>query len=79
MAEIIPFPNPVSDTALHNLEAAGTPSGDSEVDQMLQARARIQKVLDELDKLNGALQTSFASPGIATVAPHVEASSEFSV
>ncbi|MBB4293252.1 hypothetical protein GGE16_005337 [Rhizobium leguminosarum] len=67
MAEIIPFPTLVSDTPLHDHdhEAAGTPSGDSQVDQMLQARARIQKVLDELDRLNGALKTSFAPPGIA--------------
>ncbi|ANK95378.1 MULTISPECIES: hypothetical protein [Rhizobium] len=40
-----------------NLEsqAAGDLSGAADIDQMLQARARIRKVLDELDRLNGEL------------------------
>ncbi|MFS8147345.1 hypothetical protein ATY78_07100 [Rhizobium sp. R635] len=57
IAEIIPFPNSVSDTAIGASvsQAAGEPSGATEIEQMLQARARIRKVLDELDRLNGEL------------------------
>lgn len=67
MTEIIPFPNPAPNTSIdaHDLKVAGVPSGNPEMEQMLQARARIQKVLDELDRLNGALQTSSTSTGVA--------------
>lgn len=67
MAEIIPFPNPAPNTSIdvHDLNVAGVPSGDPDMEQMLQARARIQKVLDELDRLSGALQTGSASTGAA--------------
>jgi len=58
MAEIILFPNPVSNTSIeiHDPQVPGQPSGDPEMDQMLQARAGIRSVLDELDRLSGALQ-----------------------
>ena len=58
MAEIILFPNPVSSPSmeLHAPQVPGKPSSDPEMDQMLQARARIRSVLDELDRLSGALQ-----------------------
>lgn len=57
IAEIIPFPNAISDAAIGASEsqAAVAPSGAAEIEQMLQARARIRKVLDELDRLNGEL------------------------
>ncbi|WP_245441577.1 hypothetical protein [Rhizobium vallis] len=57
MADIIPFPNPVSPLSMdtHDLQAANGSSGDPEMDKMLQARARIRKVLDDLDSLNGRL------------------------
>ncbi|UVD60769.1 hypothetical protein NE852_29785 (plasmid) [Rhizobium sp. Pop5] len=57
MADIIPFPNPVPHPAMdaHNLNVAGGPSLDQEMDKMLQARASIRKVLDDLDRLNGQL------------------------
>jgi hypothetical protein len=57
MAEIIQFPNPVSDitTNAHDLQTAAGPSGGSDIDQMLQARARIQKVLHELGRLTAEL------------------------
>ncbi|WP_240539688.1 hypothetical protein [Rhizobium sp. CCGE 510] len=52
MAEIIPFPNPVSNASIdvYDLKVAG--EAPDNLDKMLQARARIQKVLDELDRLN---------------------------
>ncbi|PDT02490.1 hypothetical protein CO666_19705 [Rhizobium chutanense] len=65
MAEIILFPNPVSGTSmeLHDPQIPGQPSGDPEMDQMLQARARIRNVLDELDRLTGALQACSSLAG----------------
>ncbi|MBB4217828.1 hypothetical protein FHT79_005046 [Rhizobium sp. BK212] len=67
MAEIIPFPNQAPNTSIdvHDLNVAGVLSGDPDMEQMLQARARIQKVLDELDRLSGTLQTGSASTGAA--------------
>ena len=41
---------------IHDPQVPGQPSGDPEMDQMLQARAGIRSVLDELDRLSGALQ-----------------------
>lgn len=57
IAEIIPFPNSVSKLSIGSNEsqATGEPSGAADIDQMLQARARIRKVLDELDRLDGEL------------------------
>ena len=59
IAEIIPFPNQLSNIPVDACEpqAVGGPSAvtDTDIDQMLQARARIRKVLDELDRLNGEL------------------------
>ncbi|ANL31663.1 hypothetical protein AMC90_PD00638 (plasmid) [Rhizobium phaseoli] len=57
MAEIFQFPNPLSNSATnaHDLQTAAGPSGGSDMDNMLQARARIQKVLHELDRLTGEL------------------------
>ncbi|MBP2448039.1 hypothetical protein [Rhizobium leguminosarum] len=54
MAEIIPFPNPVSNVPIdiQHLTAADASSGNLEMDKMLQARARIEQVLDELDRLS---------------------------
>ncbi|MBB2753962.1 UNVERIFIED_ORG: hypothetical protein GGI57_004694 [Rhizobium aethiopicum] len=65
MAEIILFPNPVSNTAIDtpDLEVAGEPSGNPEMEQMLQARARIRNVLNELDRLSGELQACSLSTG----------------
>ncbi|PCK78703.1 hypothetical protein CPT34_23305 [Rhizobium sophoriradicis] len=61
MAEIIQFPNPVSNIATnaHDLQTAAGPSGGSDIDQMLQARARIERVLHELDRLTGELGQLF--------------------
>ncbi|MBB4238506.1 hypothetical protein [Rhizobium esperanzae] len=66
MAEIIPFPNPVPSTSmeLHDSQASGQPADDPEMDQILQARARIRNVLDELDRLTGALQACSPLPGV---------------
>ena len=57
IAEIIPFPGSVSNISIGSNESqvAGEPSGAADIDQMLQARARIRKVLDELDRLSGEL------------------------
>ncbi|WHO75822.1 hypothetical protein [Rhizobium sp. BT03] len=65
MAEIIQFPNPVSDTSMdiHDLRVAVEPSGNSELEQLLQARARIRSVLNELDRLSGELQACSSSTG----------------
>jgi hypothetical protein len=41
----------------------GEPSGNPEMDQMLQARARIRNVLNEFDRLSGALQACSLSTG----------------
>ncbi|OWV91881.1 hypothetical protein ATY75_01505 [Rhizobium sp. N122] len=67
MADILLFPNPVSNTSIdiHDLQVAPEPSDNPELEQMLQARARIRSVLDELDRLNGELQSQFFVDGIA--------------
>ncbi|WP_246724695.1 hypothetical protein [Rhizobium phaseoli] len=54
MAEIIPFPNPVSNASIdvQHLKNADGSYGNLEMDKMLQARARIQQVLDDLDRLS---------------------------
>ncbi|WP_125869615.1 hypothetical protein [Rhizobium leguminosarum] len=65
MAEIILFPNPVPSNLIdiHALQDTGEPSGNPEMDQMLQARARIRNVLNELDRLSGELQAGSLSTG----------------
>ncbi|WP_245449764.1 hypothetical protein [Rhizobium leguminosarum] len=67
MADIILFPNPVSNTSIdiHDLQVAGEPFTGPEMEQMLQARARIRNVLDELDRLSGELQNQFFVDGVA--------------